>query len=154
MDDIRDIKGPVPLPGRAAGGGWLAGLALAGLCGLAVWRWRRVRQNPRRVALVAARRELAGLDARAGTLDDRDYYFLLAAIVRRILAVRLAVAATAMTTVELGPVLSGLPPVDRAGASELLARADAACYAGLAVTAAVRRRDAQTARHLAVATRP
>ncbi|MEL7640162.1 MAG: DUF4381 family protein [Solidesulfovibrio sp.] len=154
MDDIRDIKGPVPVPEPAGPGGLLAGLGLAALCGLAVWRWRRRRLRPGRPALRAAVRALDALEGEGGALADRDHYFRLAEVVRRILAVRLGEAATAMTTAELEPLLTRLAPDMAAEAAALLARAEAVCYAGLAVDAQARRSDGQTARRLATAPLP
>ncbi|WP_428565796.1 MAG: hypothetical protein ACP59X_05255 [Solidesulfovibrio sp. DCME] len=154
MDDIRDIKGPVPLPEPAGPVGLLAGLGLTVLAGLAVWRWRRGRHTPARLALLAARHDLDGLEREAPGLTDRDYSFRLAAIARGIVSVRLGVFATAMTTAELEAVLPRLGPALAGGAGELLRRAEAVCYAGHRLDAQTRRRDAQTARRLATAPLP
>ncbi|WP_300161119.1 hypothetical protein [Solidesulfovibrio sp.] len=153
MDDIRDIKAPVPLPTGAGRDGLLAGLGLAVLAGLAVWRWRRMRQSPARRELASLRRELADLEAASTGLADRDYYFRLSGLARRVLALRLGLAAVAMTPAELGPYLAALPDEERADAEALLARAEAACFAGRPVSAALRRADGQTAARLAARAR-
>jgi hypothetical protein len=132
MDDIRDIKEPVPLGG---GGDGPALAALAGLLavgGLAVWRWRRLarkKSRPFEAVLAGLRR----LDAAGPGLDDRTFYFELAGLVRQALGVRLGLPAEAMTTAEILPHLSGLPERLRQPVAGLLGRADPARYAGRAV---------------------
>lgn len=149
MDDIRDIKGPVPL----AGGDdfWLLLVVAAVLTvgALAVWRWWRWRATPARRERAAIRRGLRKLAALADGLDDRDYYFRLAELVRRALALRLGCPATAMTLAELAPRLDVLPLAQARAVGDLLARAEAACYAGAPMSPDERRQDAQTVDHLA-----
>lgn len=154
MDDIRDIKAPVPLPSAAAPDAWLAGLGLLLLGGLALWRWRRLRKRPQCRELAAVRRALAALSREAGVLGDGDYYFRLAALVRRVLALRLGLAATAMSAPELASRLDALPAGAREAVAGLFARAEAACYAGQAIPSDQRHADGLTAARLAADTRP
>ena len=154
MDDIRDIKAPVPLPSAAAPDAWLAGLGLLLLGALALWRWQRLRKRPQCRELVAVRRALAQLSREAGGLGDGDYYFRLAALVRRVLALRLGLAATAMSAPELAPCLDALPAGAREAVAGLFARAEAACYARQAIPSDQRHADGLSAARLAADTRP
>ncbi|UJX41368.1 hypothetical protein K9F62_01325 [Desulfovibrio sp. JY] len=142
MDDIRDIKGPVALPGGLSGLGLAATLGLLALLALAMWRWRRERCLPDRRALAGIRAGLAALATEAAGLDDRDYYYRLAELARRALVVRFSFPATAMTTAEIIPHLAALPEAERTALAALLARADGARYAGREVAGADRRGDA------------
>ncbi|EHJ47676.1 hypothetical protein DFW101_1668 [Solidesulfovibrio carbinoliphilus subsp. oakridgensis] len=148
MDDIRDIKEPVPFGG---GNDWPALAGLAGLLavgGLAVWRWRRqvrIRARP----FEAVRAGLGRLEASSAGLDDRTFYFELAGLVREALGLRLGLTVEAMTTAEILPHLSGLPERLRQPVAGLLGRADPARYAGEAVGA--RDRSADLAAALALA---
>ncbi|EFL52448.1 conserved hypothetical protein [Solidesulfovibrio fructosivorans JJ]] len=149
MDDIRDIKGPVGLPAGLSGLGLALALALLAVGGLAVWRWRRERCAPGRRALARVRAGLAALTADAPDLDDRDYYYRLAALAREALAARFALPATAMTTAEILPRLDALPGAEREALAGLFARADGARYAGREVAGADRLGDTQAVARLA-----
>ncbi|MFU2209127.1 hypothetical protein [Solidesulfovibrio sp. C21] len=149
MDDIRDIKGPVALPGGLSGLGLAATLALLALLGLAVWRWRRERRLPGRRVLAGIRARLAALESEAAGLDDRDYYYRLAELAREALAVRFSFPATAMTTAEIVPHLAALPEAERNALAALLTRADGARYAGREVAGVDRRDDALVVARLA-----
>jgi len=149
MDDIRDIKGPVALPGDLSGLGLAATLGLLALGALAVWRWRRERRLPGRRVLAGIRARLAALESEAAGLDDRDYYYRLAELAREALAVRFSFPATAMTTAEIVPRLDVLPEAGRTALAALLTRADGARYAGREVAGADRRGDAMVVARLA-----
>ncbi len=144
MDDIRDIKGPVPLAARDDWPALAAGLGLVAVGGLAVWRWRRLAEKRRPMAGV-----LAGLRRLAARqdLDDRAFYYELAGLVRQALEIRLGIAATAMD--ELLPRLEGLPGKLPGAVAGLLGRADPARYAGEAVGAGERAADLEAAFRLA-----
>lgn len=148
MDDIRDIKAPVPL---GHGLGWpvlAATLCLLAGGGLAVWRWRRL-AGKEDDALAEIRAGLGRLAAEAAGLDDRTCYYRLAGLVRQALEIRLGCPATAMTTTEILPLLIALPGDLRGLVARLLVRADPARYAGEAVTAEERLADLQAALLLA-----
>lgn len=152
MDDIRDIKGPVPLPDSARTWPLWAGAGLLCLTGLAVWRRRRL-------CRMAADRPLAALAALApdgGDLDDRDYYFRLAGLVRQILAAGHGFAATAMTGREIAARLAAtsLPRPQALAVQALLDRAELACFAARPLARQDRAGDWQTARLLARGPRP
>lgn len=151
MTDIYDIKPPLPLD---QGVGWAAlallglGLLLAGLLG-----WHLRRTAPQRRQRRALRHAWRRLQAEAAGLDDRDFYFRLAAVLRRGLARRTGLATQAMTTEELLPVLeaSELPDTLRQAVAAVLGRADPARYAdpdqaGGRTNATLRRADLTTTR--------
>lgn len=147
MDDIRDIKGPVPLAARDDWPALAAGLGLVAVGGLAVWRWRRLAEKKRRpmAGVLAGLRRLAARQ----DLDDRAFYYDLAGLVRQALEIRLGIAATAMTTDELLPRLGGLSGKLPGAVAGLLGRADPARYAGEAVGAGERAADLDAAFRLA-----
>jgi hypothetical protein len=106
--DIRDIKGPEPVP-RDLRPWYLAGGALAALLALALaWRWVRARRRralaapPPRPAHEVAAEALRALRARR--LPERgewkEFYSALSGIVRRYLEDRFQVRAPEMTTEE------------------------------------------------------
>ncbi|BAH77003.1 hypothetical protein [Solidesulfovibrio magneticus] len=153
MTDIRDIKGPLPLEGAPSPLPWLAGGALLAVCGLALWRHGRLRQGGqtagRPMALTDARAAWKALEAEAASLDDREFAFRLAAVVRAGLEVR-GVAATARTAEEItaGLATSTFEPELGRALATLLERAEAAGYAGAAYGPGERAADLAAARAL------
>ena len=135
MTDIRDIKGPLPLPAAPSPLPWLAGGALLVVCGLALWRRGRLRRaaTGRPMALTDARTAWKALEAEAARLDDHEFAFRVAAVVRAGLEAR-GVAATARTADEImaGLATSTFEPERGRTLATLLARAEAAGYAGAA----------------------
>ena len=158
MNDIRDIKGPTPTAEPGTGLPLWAGAATLALAGLAAWRWRRMRRAEPGPAGAppAALAGLAGLGPDGGSLDDRDYYFRLAAAAREILETRFAFAATALTVAEIAVRLeqTPLPPAQAEALAALLGRAEQTCFAAAPRTRADRARDWQTAAALAAGRRP
>lgn len=153
MNDIRDIKGPLPLTAVPSPLPWLAGGALLAVCGLALWRRGRLRrggQTPGRpVALPDARGALKILEAEAAPLGDREFAFRLAAVVRAGLEAR-GLAAVALTAAEIAPGLgtSDLGPELGRSLALCLERAEAAGYAGAAYGPGERQADLAAARAL------
>lgn len=130
MNDIRDIKAPIDLGNRTDWTAWAAGSVLLAFGGLAVWRWRRLRAAD--AGLRDIRAELRRLDAEEAGLDDRAFYYRLAALMRRAIEARFALGATAMATGELLPHLGGigLSEATVRAVAGLLGRADPARYGG------------------------
>lgn len=147
MNDIRDIKGPVPLPSGLFGPFLVLTGLVTGLGGLVLWRRRRLARLGDGIPEAVR----AGLEtlATARTLDDRTYYFRLAALARLALGRRLGIAVTAMTTTEIVPRLAVLPEEERLALVALFTRADAACYAGQDIPAGERLVDAATVGRMA-----
>lgn len=157
MDDIRDIKPPVP-PGGPA---WPArspglGLLVLGVLGaLAVWRWRRLR--PAAAATRRLRRDLARLETGAAALDDREFHERLAGILRRGLALRLGPEALTLATEELPARLDAadLPAALGTAVAEALRRCDLTRFAGTTEGPRTpRTADLATARRLLGGRRP
>jgi hypothetical protein len=148
MTALRDIKGPVPLPDGHAVLLWLLLAAALCLAGLVCWRWRRGRRPGCRV-LARVRAGCAALARDGAALDARVYYFRLAELARQALAVRLGLAAAAMTAAELAPHLAVLPADARSALAGLFTRADAACFAGEDVASDARAADLAAVRRLA-----
>lgn len=153
MTDIRDIKGPLALPAAPSPLPWLAGGALLIVCGLALWRRGRLRragQTPGRpIGPAEALAACKALEAEAARLGDREFAFRLAAVVRAGLEAR-GVAATARTAEEItaGLAASTLEPQLGRALATLLARAEAAGYAGAAYGPGERAADLAAARTL------
>ena len=153
MTDIRDIKGPLPLPAAPSPLPWLAGGALLVVCGLALWRRGRLRRagqtSGRPMALTDARTAWKALEAAAGPLDDHEFAFRVAAVVRAGLEAR-GVAATARTADEItaGLATSTFEPELGQALAMLLGRAEAAGYAGAAYGPGERQADLAATRAL------
>ncbi|MHC1790102.1 LPXTG cell wall anchor domain-containing protein [Solidesulfovibrio sp.] len=152
MDDIRDIKGPVPLGETIGTWPLWAGAGVLVLAGLAVWRRRRL-------CRIATDRQLAALAALGpdgGDLDDRDYAFRLAGLVREILETRHGFAATTMTAGEIAARLAAtsLPRSQALAVQALFDRAELACFAARPLARRDRAGDWQTAGLLARGSRP
>ncbi|QAZ68503.1 hypothetical protein [Solidesulfovibrio carbinolicus] len=149
MTDIRDIKGPLPLPAAPSPLPWLAGGALLVVCGLALWRRGRLRQAGQISGGLTAQAALQVLEDEATRLGDREFAFRVAAVVRAGLEVR-GVAATARTADEItaGLATSTFEPELGRGLATLLARAEAAGYAGGAYGPGERAADLAAARAL------
>jgi hypothetical protein len=129
MTDIRDIKPALPLDqGLDWGTLVAAGLVLA-LAGLAVWHYWRA--TPQRRARGPLRRAWKRLSAEAADLDDREFAYRLAELLRRGLAWRTGIPALSMTTEEILPRLasSALPSDLQHTVADALSRADPARYA-------------------------
>ena len=135
MTDIRDIKGPLALPAAPSPLPWLAGGALLVVCGLALWRRGRLRRagQPPGRPLGPAEARAAGkaLEAEAARLDDHEFAFRLAAVVRAGLEAR-GMTAVARTAEEItaGLAASTVEPQLGRALATLMARAEAAGYAG------------------------
>ena len=151
MTDIRDIKGPLPLPAAPSPLPWLAGGALLVVCGLALWRRGRLRRaaTGQPMALLDARTSLKALENEAARLDDREFAFRVAAVVRAGLEAR-GVAATARTANEItsGLATSTFEPEFGRALATLLERAEAAGYAGAGYGPEERAADLAAARAL------
>jgi hypothetical protein len=83
-------------------------------------------------------------------LDDRTFYYRLAALLRRGIEARWNIAAMYMTTEEILPRLrdSDLPEARVTAAIEVLRRCDLGRYAGQTLTPGWRAADLTTAREL------
>ena len=152
MTDIRDIKGPLPLSAAPSPLPWLAGGALLVVCGLALWRRGRLRERRtagRPLGPAEALAACKALEAEAARLGDREFAFRLAAVVRAGLEAR-GVAATARTADEItaGLATSTFEPELGRALATLLARAEAAGYAGAAYGPGQRQADLAAARAL------
>ena len=152
MNDIRDIKGPLPLSAASSPLPWLAGGALLALCGLALWRRGRFRERRaagRPLGPAEARAAWKALEAEAASLGDREFAFRVAAVARAGLEVR-GLAAAALTAAEIAGELeiSALEPKLGRSLATLLARAEAAGYAGAAYGPGERQADLAAARAL------
>lgn len=152
MNDIRDIKGPLPLSAAPSPLSWLAGGALLALCGLALWRRGRLRERRaagRPLGPAEARAACKALEAEAASLGDRAFAFRIAAVARAGLEVR-GLAAAALTAAEIADALeiSALEPELGRSLATLLARAEAAGYAGAAYGPGERQADLAAARAL------
>lgn len=121
MNDIRDIKPPVPLDDGPSWLLFLGGFLLVVVIGLLVRRW--LRRPPEH-------RALKRLAAEADDLDDRTFAYRLAELLRQALARRTGLAAPAMTTPEILTLLpdTPLPPALRQDVADTLRRADAPRY--------------------------
>ena len=149
MTDIRDIKGPLPLEGAPSPLPWLAGGALLVVCGLALWRRGRLRRGGQTSGGLNAQAALQALEGEATRLGDREFAFRLAAVARAGLEAR-GVAATARTAEEItaGLATSTFEPERGRTLATLLARAEAAGYAGAAYGPGERAADMAAARAL------
>ena len=105
MEDIRDIKGPVGLPGLRLGSRFWSVLCLLGSLLIGVLLWLRGRARPKAIpalpphlaALQALERiEAMGLDQK----NIKEYYFLVSGILRRYLEERFGLRAPEQTTEE------------------------------------------------------
>jgi hypothetical protein len=135
MNDIRDIKPPIPLDIGPVW--WWIGVAagLSVLLGLGVWRARRTAPDRRlRRTLLRATTRLA---AATPSLDDKTFAYRLADLLRQALARRTGIAAASLTTEELLPRLAAtdLPPPLCEAVAAALRRADPARYAASLPTA-------------------
>ncbi len=152
MNDIRDIKAPLPLSAASSSLPWLAGGALLVVCGLALWRrgrFRRRRPDARPLGPAEARAAWKALETEAARLDDREFAFRIAAVARAGLEAR-GLAAVALTAAEITAGLETStfgPELGRALAT-LLARAEAVGYAGAAYAPGERQDDLAAARVL------
>jgi len=153
VTDIRDIKGPLPLTAAPSPLPWLAVGALLVVCGLALWRRGRLRRARRTAdrpnALPDARNALKALEAEAARLGDRDFAFRLAAVASAGLEAR-GLAAAALTAAEIAPGLatSNIEPELGRSLATLLARAEAAGYAGASYGPGERQADLAAVRAL------
>ena len=153
MTDIRDIKEPLPLPATTSPLPWLAGGVLLVVCGLALWRRERLRRGGqtagRPMALTDARAAWKALEAEAARLDDHEFAFRVAAVVRAGLEAR-GVAAVARTAEEItgGLAASAVEPQLGRALATLMARAEAAGYAGAVYGPGERQADLAAARAL------
>lgn len=128
MRDILDIKPALPLSGQ-----WdWAWYALLGLglvaAGLALRHgWTRPGQREKRLL----RRALRRLETDAAGLDDREFAYRLAGLLRQVLAWRTGIPAPTMTTEEILPLLSrtNLPVILQQTVADTLSHADHARYA-------------------------
>jgi hypothetical protein len=148
MDDIRDIKPPEGIATGTHRTTWVVGVCVLAVGGLAVWRWRRMREGD--AGARAVRAALARLAAEAAGLDDRGFYYRLAGLLRVGIEARWRVAATHMTTEELLPRLRGLalPEASLKSSIELLHRCDLARYAGQMFSPEMRATDLATTQEI------
>ena len=112
MTDIRDIKGPVSLPGLRLGRRAWSVLCLLGFLLIGIFLWLRGKARPKPVPALAPhlaalqaldRIEAMGLDQK----DVKEYYFLVSGILRRYLEDRFGLRAPEQTTEEfLGVVIN------------------------------------------------
>jgi len=152
VNDIRDIKGPLPLADPLSPLPWLAGGALLVVCGLALWRRGRLRggrAETRPIGPAEARTAWKALEAEAAILGDREFAFRVAAVARAGLEAR-GVAAVALTAAEIADDLkiSALEPELGRSLTLVLERAEAAGYAGAAYGPGERQADLAAVRAL------
>jgi hypothetical protein len=166
-EDIKDIRGPKPMP--LSGWQWAgliaAGLLLAGLVAAGIVLWRRVRgreeEEQAAPPLPAHLQALADLDRlEAEDLVSRgeikEHYVRLSWIIRRYLWRRYRLAALEETTSMLARSLraSGRAPREAEGFLPLLAEADLVKFAKHRPEDARARGDVAAARRIVKATSP
>ena len=120
MTDIHDIKPALEMGVDLAWLYWIAGILalLAVIClGLRLWRRREkaVHESPAPPPVAPDVQAYQALDALAAddSINTRQFYFRLSAILRRYIEARYTLPAAEMTTEELLPRIDGLAlPVD------------------------------------------
>jgi hypothetical protein len=130
-DDIRDIRGPVPLPQPVSPWVWVALAAVTALTLAAAWWWRRRRAKPLPPD-VAALRSLEEARGLIGVGDAASFSSHVSETVRGYVESAFSVRAPFRTTEELlQQLLNDQSPVaaHRAELSEFLERCDLAKYA-------------------------
>ena len=121
-DDIRDIRGPIPIPPWWH---WPLAIAVAALVALAVVllvRWWRARCAQALTPLERARRALAAAEAHARSGRSHEWADIVAGTLRGALAARLGTDVLPQTTAELSKApWAERPASDELGAPQVLA---------------------------------
>ena len=150
--DIRDIRGPIPIPPWWR---WPLAIGVAALAAFAIVllvRWWRGRADERLSPVERARRALALAEVEARAGHSRQWADLVSDTARAALAARLGVEVLHQTTAELSHAPWTLPPMgDEIDAPRLLAllgTCDLARFAKASLASASLLAETETAREL------